>query len=51
MLTLLEYFLMAILIAVNIAVSHWLGQQAYFWMPPQGSIKTNFASEIELVSF
>ncbi|HEY9644015.1 MAG TPA: cytochrome c oxidase subunit II [Coleofasciculaceae cyanobacterium] len=37
MLTLLEYLLLAILMAVNVAISRWLGQQAYSWMPPQAT--------------
>ena len=37
MLTILEYFLLAALIAVNVAISRWLGQQAYSWMPVQAT--------------
>ncbi|NUN67426.1 cytochrome c oxidase subunit II (plasmid) [Pseudanabaena biceps] len=37
MLTLFEYFLVAILIAVNIVASNWLGQQTYSWMPVQAT--------------
>jgi cytochrome c oxidase subunit 2 len=37
MLTLLEYVLLAILMAVNVAISRWLGQQSYLWMPPQAT--------------
>lgn len=37
MLKVLEYCLVTIFIAVAILVSHWLGQQAYTWMPPQAT--------------
>lgn len=33
MLTLLEYILLGILIAVAIVISRWVGHQAYSWMP------------------
>ncbi|MBE9229263.1 cytochrome c oxidase subunit II, partial [Phormidium sp. LEGE 05292] len=37
MLNLLEYCLLAVLIAIAIFISHWIGQQAYTWMPPQAT--------------
>lgn len=37
MLKVLEYFLLVILIAGAMLISHWLGQQAYTWMPPQAT--------------
>lgn len=33
----LEYCLLTIFIAAAIFISHWLGQQAYTWMPPQAT--------------
>ncbi|MBU7586805.1 MAG: cytochrome c oxidase subunit II [Nostoc sp. TH1S01] len=33
----LEYLLIACCIAVLLVVSHWLGQQAYAWMPPEAT--------------
>ncbi|MBE9182699.1 cytochrome c oxidase subunit II [Oculatella sp. LEGE 06141] len=37
MLKVLEYCLVTIFIAVALFISHWLGQQAYTWMPPQAT--------------
>ncbi|MBW4469591.1 MAG: cytochrome c oxidase subunit II [Stenomitos rutilans HA7619-LM2] len=37
MLKFLEYFLLTILIAGAMLISHWMGQQAYTWMPPQAT--------------
>ncbi|HEY9615190.1 MAG TPA: cytochrome c oxidase subunit II [Microcoleaceae cyanobacterium] len=37
MLKVLEYCLLTVLIAVAIFISHWIGQQAYSWMPPQAT--------------
>lgn len=37
MLKVLEYCLLTIFIAAVIFVSHWIGQQAYNWMPPQAT--------------
>ncbi|MBD2592922.1 cytochrome c oxidase subunit II [Nostoc spongiaeforme FACHB-130] len=33
----LEYLLIAFCIAVLLVLSHWLGQQAYAWMPPEAT--------------
>lgn len=37
MLRVLEYCLLTIFITVAIFASHWIGQQAYTWMPPQAT--------------
>lgn len=37
MLRILEYIVLAIGVAIIIAVSYWIGQQAYAWMPVQAS--------------
>ncbi|MBW4520122.1 MAG: hypothetical protein KME16_10535 [Scytolyngbya sp. HA4215-MV1] len=37
MLKVLEYCLLVILIAGAVVISHWMGQQAYTWMPPQAT--------------
>jgi cytochrome c oxidase subunit II len=37
MLEVLEYLLLAILIAGAVFISHWIGQQSYSWMPPQAT--------------
>jgi cytochrome c oxidase subunit 2 len=37
MLKVLEYCLLTVFIAAIIFVSHWIGQQAYTWMPPQAT--------------
>lgn len=33
----LEYLLIAVCIAILLVVSHWIGQQAYAWMPPEAT--------------
>lgn len=37
MLKILEYFFLTILVAGAMLISHWMGQQAYTWMPPQAT--------------
>lgn len=46
MLKILEYFLLAILIAAAIFTSHWIGQQAYTWMPPQGTAEAQRVDDL-----
>lgn len=46
MLTFFEYVLLAILIAIGIAASRWLGQQAYTWMPPQATAEAQRVDEL-----
>lgn len=46
MLTLLEYFLLAILIAVDITLSRWLGYQSYSWMPPQATAEAQRVDDL-----
>jgi len=37
MLRYLEYLLIALFIAGLLVISHWIGQQAYSWLPPQAT--------------
>lgn len=46
MLTLLEYLLLAIFVAVLLAISRWVGHQAYFWMPVQGTAEAQRVDEL-----
>jgi cytochrome c oxidase subunit 2 len=46
MLTVLESVLVAIFIAVDIAASKWLGQQAYSWMPGQGTAEAKHVDDL-----
>ncbi len=42
----LNALLLAIFIAVILGVSHWVGQQAYSWMPPQATAEAKRVDEI-----
>ncbi len=46
MLTVLETLLVAVLIAVDIVASKWLGQQAYSWMPSQGTAEAKHVDDL-----
>lgn len=46
MLTFFEYVLLAILIAVAIALSRWIGYQAYTWMPPQATAEAQKVDDL-----
>jgi len=46
MLTILESVLVAIFIAVDIVASKWLGQQAYSWMPGQGTAEAKHVDDL-----
>lgn len=46
MLTLLEYLLLAIFVAVLLVISRWIGHQAYFWMPVQGTAEAQRVDEL-----
>ncbi|HEY9610737.1 cytochrome c oxidase subunit II transmembrane domain-containing protein, partial [Allocoleopsis sp.] len=46
MLTVLESVLVAIVIAVDIIASKWLGQQAYSWMPSQGTAEAKHVDDL-----
>ncbi len=46
MLTLLEYLLLAVFIAVLVVTSYWIGQQAYSWMPPQATAEAQHVDDL-----
>ncbi|HEY9599606.1 MAG TPA: cytochrome c oxidase subunit II [Cyanophyceae cyanobacterium] len=46
MLRLLEYLLIAICVAVLLFVSHWIGQQAFAWMPPQATTEAQKVDDL-----
>ncbi|HTL89874.1 MAG TPA: cytochrome c oxidase subunit II [Leptolyngbya sp.] len=46
MVTLLESILLAIYIAVLLVVSHWIGQQAYSWLPPQATAEARHIDDL-----
>ncbi|MBL1178936.1 cytochrome c oxidase subunit II [Pantanalinema sp. GBBB05] len=41
-----EYFLLTIFIAGLIFISHWIGQQAYTWMPPQATAEAQRVDDL-----
>jgi cytochrome c oxidase subunit 2 len=43
---LLNSLLLAVFIAVILLISRWVGQQAYSWMPPQGTAEAKRVDEI-----
>lgn len=43
---LLNSLLLAVLIAVDIAASHWVGRQAYAWMPSQGTAEAEKVDDL-----
>jgi cytochrome c oxidase subunit II len=46
MLRFLEYLLIAIYVAVLLFVSHWIGQQAFSWMPPQATAEAQKVDDL-----
>lgn len=46
MLRFLEYFLIAAYIAFLLVVSHWIGQLAYSWMPPEATAEGKKVDEL-----
>jgi len=46
MLKVAEAFLLALFIAGAIFVSHWIGQQAYTWMPPQATAEAQRVDDL-----
>ena len=46
MLTLFEYLLLAVFVAVLLVASRWLGHQAYSWMPAQATAEAQRVDEL-----
>lgn len=46
MLKIFEYVLLTICIAAAMLVSHWTGQQAYTWMPPQATAEAQRVDDL-----
>lgn len=46
MLKVLEAFLLALFIAGAMLISHWVGQQAYTWMPPQATAEAQRVDDL-----
>ncbi|WP_013334471.1 cytochrome c oxidase subunit II [Gloeothece verrucosa] len=46
MLTILEYLLLAALIALDLIISRWIGQQSYSWMPPEATAEARRVDEL-----
>jgi cytochrome c oxidase subunit 2 len=46
MLTVLEYILLAIFVAVLLVISRWLGHQAYSWMPTEATAEAQHVDEL-----
>lgn len=46
MLTILEYLLLTVFVAVLIVISRWSGQQAYSWLPPQATAEAQRVDEL-----
>lgn len=42
----LNGFILAVFVAVNVIVSYWIGQQAYSWLPPQASAEAIAVDEL-----
>lgn len=46
MLTVFEYLLLAVFVAVLLVASRWIGHQAYSWMPPQATAEAQRVDEL-----
>ncbi|WP_427161609.1 cytochrome c oxidase subunit II [Aliinostoc sp. HNIBRCY26] len=42
----LKYLLIAVVIAILLAISHWIGQQAYTWMPIQATAEAQKVDDL-----
>ncbi|OYD91520.1 cytochrome C oxidase subunit II [Nostoc sp. 'Peltigera membranacea cyanobiont' 210A] len=46
MFSVFEYVLIAVYVAVLLVVSRWIGQQAFFWMPPQATAEAQRVDDL-----